>query len=93
MMEDSQIVGGQRRKSSILFEELRPMMMCASKVTLAHQADPQCLVDAIQFNAELAFWQNNPDWVRLVYKLSINRFRGNETLQLLIDYATVAAAD
>jgi len=52
-------------------------------------SDPRTglLLDAIQFNvdsrADFHAWSR----VRLVYKLDINRFRGDTNLQLLVDYA------
>ncbi|UJF20104.1 single-stranded-DNA-specific exonuclease RecJ [Vibrio sp. SS-MA-C1-2] len=45
------------------------------------------MLDAIAFNIDLKLW---PDFsvksVYLAYKLDINRFRGNQTVQLLVDY-------
>jgi len=42
--------------------------------------------DAIAFFIDLEEWPNAAKRVRVVYKLDINRFRGNESLQLMIEY-------
>jgi len=42
--------------------------------------------DAIAFFIDLEVWPNEAKRVKLVYKLDINRFRGNETLQLMVEY-------
>jgi single-stranded-DNA-specific exonuclease len=57
------------------------------KAVLAPAANKQQVVDAIAFNADLALWQSEPARLRLVFKLDINRFRGQESLQLMIEYA------
>jgi single-stranded-DNA-specific exonuclease len=45
------------------------------------------MLDAIAFNVDLAIW---PDatikHARVVYKLDVNEFRGNQTVQLMVDY-------
>ena len=62
------------------------------KMTLAHDVQGQYLVDAIAFNIDPAFWPNSQaKKVRLAYKLDINEFRGNTTVQLLVDYLELAA--
>lgn len=43
-------------------------------------------VDAIAFNA-LEYWPEDAKVVRLAYKLDVNRFRGRETAQLVVEYA------
>ena len=43
-------------------------------------------VDAIAFNA-LEYWPKDAKVVHLAYKLDVNRFRGRETAQLVIEYA------
>ena len=43
-------------------------------------------VDAIAFNA-LEYWPEDAKVVHLAYKLDVNRFRGRETAQLVIEYA------
>ena len=42
--------------------------------------------DAIAFFIDLEEWPNDAKRLRAVYKLDINRFRGNESLQLMIEY-------
>ena len=57
------------------------------KMTLAVDAQGQQLIDAIAFNIDPRFWPNNQiKKVRVAYKLDINEFRGNTTVQLLVDY-------
>lgn len=43
-------------------------------------------LEAIAFFIDLDEWPNQSNRVRLVYKLDINRFRGNESLQLMVEY-------
>jgi single-stranded-DNA-specific exonuclease len=43
-------------------------------------------VDAIAFNA-LEYWPKEAKVVRLAYKLDVNRFRGRETAQLVVEHA------
>lgn len=44
-------------------------------------------VDAIAFNVDLALWPNPAaQRVRVVYKLMVNEFRGQESVQLMLDY-------
>jgi single-stranded-DNA-specific exonuclease len=57
------------------------------KAVLALNANSQQVLDAIAFNADLALWQSEPEKLRLVFKLDINRFRGQESLQLMVEYA------
>ncbi|HEY5717478.1 MAG TPA: single-stranded-DNA-specific exonuclease RecJ [Motiliproteus sp.] len=48
-------------------------------------ADGFCL-DAIAFNVDLNEWPSSRTRARVVYKLDVNEFRGNRSLQLLVDY-------
>ena len=62
------------------------------KMTLAHDAQGQQLVDAIAFNIDPTRWPNTQaKKVRVAYKLDINEFRGNTTVQMLVDYLELAA--
>jgi single-stranded-DNA-specific exonuclease len=62
------------------------------KMTLAHDAQGQQLVDAIAFNVDPTRWPNpQAKKVRVAYKLDINEFRGNTTVQMLVDYLELAA--
>ena len=57
------------------------------KMILSPMNNPQIEIDAIAFNVDTATWPNSEcEQVRVVYKLSINEFRGNKTLQLMVDY-------
>lgn len=48
------------------------------------------LLDAIAFNVDLAAWPNpTQKTVRLAYRLDINEFRGNQSLQLMVEYLEV----
>ena len=45
------------------------------------------MLDGIAFNIDLRRWPDaSTKTVRLAYKLDINEFRGNQSLQLLIDH-------
>lgn len=57
------------------------------KMTLAIDTQRQQLIDAIAFNVDTTIWPNpEVQRVRLAYKLDVNEFRGNTTLQLLVDH-------
>ncbi|ARN75398.1 single-stranded-DNA-specific exonuclease RecJ [Oceanicoccus sagamiensis] len=57
------------------------------KLVLALEEQPQQPLDAIAFNVDMALWKDQSiDKVRLVYKLDVNEFRGNQTLQLMVEY-------
>ncbi len=44
-------------------------------------------LDGIQFNTDLAVWpDDNINSVRAVYKLDVNEFRGQQSVQLMIEY-------
>lgn len=56
------------------------------KLVVAPLDAPQQVIDAIAFNVDLASWPNpEARRVRLYYGLDINRFRGNEQLQLMVE--------
>ncbi len=45
------------------------------------------MIDGIAFNVDLRRWPDaSVKTVRLAYKLDINEFRGNQSLQLMIDH-------
>lgn len=45
------------------------------------------MVDGIAFNVDLRRWPDaSVKTVRLAYKLDINEFRGNQSLQLMVDH-------
>ena len=60
------------------------------KLVLAPQSDPRRELDGICFNVDIAEWPNHQaQSVRCVYRLDINEYRGQENLQLLIQYIQV----
>lgn len=57
------------------------------KMTLSFLDKPQKIVDAIAFNIDTAIWPNSTaQQVNVVYQLSVNEFRGNQTEQLIVRY-------
>lgn len=44
------------------------------------------VVDAIAFNADLDSWQENSGTVQLVYRVDVNEYRGECSIQLVIEY-------
>ena len=60
------------------------------KLVLAPQNQPQLAIDAIWFNIDTAAWPNqDAGLVRCVYRLDINEFRGQESLQLLVQHIQI----
>ena len=56
------------------------------KMVVAPLNNRQQLIDAIAFNVDTKCWPNaEAERVQLVYKLDVNEFRGNQTVQLLVD--------
>lgn len=57
------------------------------KLLLAVNANDAGWLEAVAFNIDLALWPNNQvKKIRAAYRLDINEYRGNYSLQLLIDY-------
>lgn len=57
------------------------------KMVVALDREAKQVVDAIAFNIDPKEWPNTTvEKVRLVYKLDVNEFRGQESVQLLVDY-------
>lgn len=57
------------------------------KMLLSLEPKSQQVIDAIAFNVDVQAWPNDAaEQVRLVYKLDINEFRGQQSVQLLVDY-------
>ena len=55
------------------------------KMTLGFLDDPQKVIDAIAFNIDVDCWPNaDVRQIDVVYQLSINEFRGEQTEQLMI---------
>jgi single-stranded-DNA-specific exonuclease len=62
------------------------------KMTLGVDAQGQQLVDAIAFNIDVKLWPNTQaKKVKVAYRLDVNEFRGNKTLQLMVDYIEAIA--
>lgn len=57
------------------------------KLTVSPVDDPQQIIDGISFNADLPLWQSEPAKIKLVFSLSINRYRGRESVQLMVKHA------
>ncbi len=56
------------------------------KMLVAPKSAPERTVDAIAFNVDLGLWPNNATTeCRLAYKLDVNHFRGQQTVQLLVE--------
>jgi len=56
------------------------------KMVVNPRGMPEHLIDAIAFNIDLDLWPNNDKrQVRLLYKLDVNHFRGQQNVQLLVD--------
>ncbi|GGH88210.1 single-stranded-DNA-specific exonuclease RecJ [Pseudomonas fluvialis] len=56
------------------------------KLQLKTECGSQAL-DGIAFNVDREQWPNaNVRWVELAYKLDLNEYRGNESVQLLVNY-------
>lgn len=62
----------------------RPLRACQRVMADGHGGGP--LLDGIAFNVDTALWPDNGvREVQLAYKLDINEFRGNRSLQIIID--------
>jgi len=56
------------------------------KLVLAHP-DSQQLLDAIAFNVDLDIWPDQSvEQVEVAYRLDVNEFRGQRTLQLMVEH-------
>ena len=64
------------------------------KLVLSHPSAPKLSIDAIYFNMDVEQWPNNEiQQARCVYRLDINEFRGQQKLQLLVQYMMPATRD
>ncbi|MFT6275793.1 MAG: single-stranded-DNA-specific exonuclease [Halioglobus sp.] len=60
------------------------------KLVLGYEGSTR-LLDAIAFNVDLAVWPHETaEMVDLAYRLDVNEFRGNTTLQLMVEQISVA---
>ena len=56
------------------------------KLVLRHPKDPQIFIDAIAFNIDPKIWPDTSlSQVELAYRLDINEYRGQRSLQLIIE--------
>ncbi len=57
------------------------------KLVLAPESAPRQTIDAIAFNIDSADWPS-PEMrdIEIAYRLDINEFRGNQTLQLMVEH-------
>lgn len=57
------------------------------KLVLSPREQSRIQLDAIAFNVDAAVWEGcNNQVVKMVYRLDINEFRGQRSLQLMVDY-------
>ncbi|HEY3698711.1 MAG TPA: single-stranded-DNA-specific exonuclease RecJ [Spongiibacteraceae bacterium] len=57
------------------------------KMVLAHPATPQQVIDAIAFGVDLRHWPKPQlQKIRIAYRLDINEWRGQQNVQLLVEY-------
>ena len=64
------------------------------KLVLSHPSAPKLSIDAIYFNMDIEQWPNNEiQQARCVYRLDNNEFRGQQKLQLLVQYMMPATGD
>ena len=61
------------------------------KMVLAHSDSPQQIIDAIAFGIDTRQWPNpEAKKIRIAYRLDINEWRGQQSVQLLVEYLEVA---
>lgn len=57
------------------------------KMVLAHPATPQQVIDAIAFGVDTRHWPKPQlEKIRIAYRLDINEWRGQQSVQLLVEY-------
>ncbi len=57
------------------------------KMTLSVDQEGKQLIDAIAFNIDPQVWsKNSVRKIKIAYRLDVNEFRGNRSVQLLVDY-------
>ncbi len=72
------------------FELIQQRIVGEKHLKLVVQKNKQ-LFDAIGFNVDINAWPNSQaKKVRLAYRLDVNEFRGKRSLQLMVEYLTVA---
>ena len=56
--------------------------------------DARLAIDAIAFNVDLEQWPNeSAQTIHIAYRLDVNEFRGNRSLQLMVEYLVPVAID
>ena len=61
------------------------------KLVLSTGASPDCLLDAIAFNVDIERWPNTAiEQVLVAYRLDCNYYRGEERLQLMVEWIEAA---
>jgi len=72
------------------FELIQQRIVGEKHLKLVVQKNKQ-LFDAIAFNVDINAWPNSQaKKVHLAYRLDVNEFRGKRSLQLMVEYLTVA---
>lgn len=57
------------------------------KMVLSPLLDPTRQIDAIAFNVDSALWPTEEQSeIEIAYKMDVNEFRGNQTLQLMVEH-------
>lgn len=57
------------------------------KLVLSHPEQPKTVFDAIAFHVDESRWPAaHHEWLRCAYKLDVNEYRGQQNLQLMIEY-------
>ncbi len=60
------------------------------KLVLSHPDNPQQGLDAIAFNIDAEVWPSpTVEEVRIAYRLDVNEFRGQESLQLMVEHIEI----
>ncbi|HEY6527330.1 MAG TPA: single-stranded-DNA-specific exonuclease RecJ [Cellvibrionaceae bacterium] len=59
------------------------------KLTVSPLEAPDVLLDAIAFNVDTQQWPSQHKKLRMAFKLSPNEFRGQRTVQLMVDYLEI----
>lgn len=71
------------------FEIINQRLVGAKHLKLVLTNETGLVIDAIHFNADLTRWPNSKcKYVRCVYQLDINEFRGKSSVQLLVNEIT-----
>ncbi|HED17818.1 MAG TPA: single-stranded-DNA-specific exonuclease RecJ [Gammaproteobacteria bacterium] len=70
-----------------VFEVVQYRLLAEKHLKMVLRAEHSDIcIDAIAFNASQKGWPLQPDNVHLVYRLDINHYRGNSSLQLMVEH-------